>query len=126
MHRVIERFAVLPNHPLLSVFSVAQAVGEAIVMGSEFQQNRLSGTVGKGILEAHSGYGLGRTLMGEVDPYAKAHGLHPLELTVMATKARARSLYDSTGYVVEGTKRDSLYVNDRFVDEIMLAKLLTE
>ena len=30
------------------------------------------------------------------------------------------------GYVVEGVKRDSLSVDDRFVDEIMMAKLLTK
>ena len=32
MQRVIERFAVLPNHLLLSVFLDAQVVGEPIVM----------------------------------------------------------------------------------------------
>ena len=58
MRLVIERFAVLPNHLLLSAFSGAQVVGEAIVMGGDFQRNRLSGTVGIGILEAHSGRGL--------------------------------------------------------------------
>ena len=126
MRLVIERFAVLPNHLLLSAFSGAQVVGEAIVMGGDFQRNRLSGTVGIGILEAHSGRGIGRKLMREVDAYAKAHDLHRLELTVMETNERARSLYDSMGYVVEGIKRDSLYVGDNFVNEIMMAKLLID
>jgi RimJ/RimL family protein N-acetyltransferase len=114
----------LPNHLLLSVFLGAQVVGEAIVMGGEFQRNRLSGTVGIGILEAHSGRGLGRRLMTEVEAYAGAHGLHRLELTVMESNTRARSLYEAMGYLVEGVKRDSLFVDDRFVDEIMMAKLL--
>ena len=124
MQRVIERFAVLPNHLLLSVFLDAQVVGEAIVMGGEFQRNRLSGTLGIGILEAHSGRGLGQRLMTESEAYASVHGLHRLELTVMETNTRARSLYESMGYVVEGIKRDSLFVDDKFVDEIMMAKLL--
>ena len=64
--------------------------------------------------------------MREVDAYAKAHDLHRLELTVMETNERARSLYDSMGYVVEGIKRDSLYVGDNFVNEIMMAKLLID
>ena len=124
MQRVIERFAVLPNHLLLSVFLDAQVVGEAIVMGGEFQRNRLSGTLGIGILEAHSGRGLGQRLMTESEVYASVHGLYRLELTVMETNTRARSLYESMGYVVEGIKRDSLFVDDKFVDEIMMAKLL--
>ena len=126
MQLVIERFAVLPNHLLLSVFLGPQVVGEAIVMGGEFRRNRLSGTVGIGILEAHSGRGLGRRLMLEVDAYANVHGLHRLELTVMESNTRARSLYEAMGFVVEGIKRDSLFVDDEFVDEIMMAKLLVE
>lgn len=124
MRRVIERFAVVPNHLLVSVFLGPQVVGEAIVMGGEFRRNRLSGTVGIGILEAHSGRGLGRRLMTEVEAYAGAHGLHRLELTVMESNKRARSLYEAMGYLVEGVKRDSLFVDDKFVDEIMMAKLL--
>ena len=62
--------------------------------------------------------------MMESEAYASVHGLHRLELTVMETNTRARSLYESMGYVVEGIKRDSLFVDDKFVDEIMMAKLL--
>jgi RimJ/RimL family protein N-acetyltransferase len=123
MKLVIERFLVRPNHLLLSAFFATNVVGEAIVTGGDFQRNRLSGTIGIGILEAHSRRGLGRKFLREIDAYAKVHGLHRLELTVMEANAPARALYESMGYVVEGIKRDSLYVGNNFVNEIIMAKL---
>jgi RimJ/RimL family protein N-acetyltransferase len=51
--------------------------------------------------------------------------MHRIDLTVMAHNARAKRLYDAMGYFEEGVNRDSLYVDGRFVDEIMMAKLLS-
>ena len=42
----------------------------------------------------------------------------------MANNTRARALYERMGYLKEGVKRDSLFVDGAFVDEIMMAKLL--
>ena len=42
----------------------------------------------------------------------------------MAPNMRARSLYGRMGYVEEGVKRDSMFVDGGFVDEVMMAKIL--
>jgi len=124
MRAVIERFEELPEYLLLTAWQGAMAVGEAVVMGGVFARNRLTATVGVGVLQAHAGRGLGRALMTEAEAFAQWRRLRRLELTVMAHNDRARALYERMGYVEEGVKRESLFVDGAFVDEIMMAKLL--
>ncbi|MBL4719555.1 MAG: GNAT family N-acetyltransferase, partial [Alphaproteobacteria bacterium] len=64
-------------------------------------------------------------LLTRLEDFAREISLHRLELTVMAPNDRAKRLYESLGYVAEGTKRHSLYIDDQYVDEIMMAKFLT-
>jgi RimJ/RimL family protein N-acetyltransferase len=47
-------------------------------------------------------------------------------LTVMANNERAQKLYAAAGYIVEGTKRDSLFIDEAYVDEIIMAKFIGE
>jgi RimJ/RimL family protein N-acetyltransferase len=124
MRDVIERFCELPHYLLLSAWLGDNAVGEAVVTAGDFQRNRFTATVGVGVLQAHAGRGLGAALMAQMEAFGRARRLRRLELTVMAPNTRARALYERLGYVVEGIKRDSLFVNGGFVDEILMAKIL--
>lgn len=124
MRQIIERFSQRPHYTLLSAWDGGKAVGEALVMGGDLKRNRLTGIVGLGVLAAYEGQGLGHALMTEAESFARAQGLHRLELTVMAHNAKARHLYDAMGYIAEGRKRDSLFVDGHFVDEIIMAKIL--
>lgn len=123
MRSVIERFDALPYYLLLNVWDNGSVVGEAIAMGGDFKRNQHTATVGIGILAAHAGQGLGRKLMRALDGFAVESGMRRLELTVMTDNPVARSLYLKMGYVEEGTKQDSMYIDGRFVSEIMMAKL---
>lgn len=44
----------------------------------------------------------------------------------MANNERAQKLYAAAGYIVEGTKRDSLFIDEAYVDEIIMAKFIGE
>jgi ribosomal protein S18 acetylase RimI-like enzyme len=57
-----------------------------------------------GVLAAVSGRCVGFGLLRELDLWAPAHGIHHLELTVMAHNERAASLYRRVGYTVEGRR----------------------
>lgn len=126
MKFVIERFKELPNHLLLNAWQGAAVVGEGVVMGGEFIRNRRTGTIGLGILQDHGGKGLGRELLARLEDFGVQVPLHRLELTVMANNERAQKLYAAVGYAAEGTKRDSLFIDDAYVDEIIMAKFLGE
>ncbi|MDA0663149.1 MAG: GNAT family protein [Proteobacteria bacterium] len=124
MRAIIDHFCAQPHYLLLSVWQGETTVGEAVVTAGEFQRNRFSATIGVGVLQAHSGRGLGAALMREMESFARGRRLRRLELTVMAPNARARALYERMGYVEEGLKRDSMFVDGGFVDEVMMAKIL--
>jgi RimJ/RimL family protein N-acetyltransferase len=126
MKFVIERFKELPNHFLLNAWCGASVVGEGIVMGGEFIRNRRTGTIGLGILQDHGGKGLGRAFLAQLEKFGVGLPLHRLELTVMANNERAQKLYAAAGYIVEGTKRDSLFIDEAYVDEIIMAKFIGE
>lgn len=124
MKMVIERFKELPNYLLLNAWSGSVVVGEGVVMGGEFIRNRRTGVIGLGILQHHGGKGLGREFLARLEEFGTKISLHRLELTVMANNERAQKLYEAVGYAVEGTKRDSLFIDNRYVDEIIMAKFL--
>jgi RimJ/RimL family protein N-acetyltransferase len=124
MRAVIERFHELPTHLLIGAWHDGVPIGEAVAIGGDFKRDRYAATIGVGVLAAHSGQGLGYALMRDVETFARDRSLRRLELTVMAHNTRARALYDRMGYVTEGVKRESLFVDGAFVDEILMAKLL--
>ncbi|CCG44495.1 hypothetical protein HBHAL_2140 [Halobacillus halophilus DSM 2266] len=47
-----------------------------------------------------------------------------MELTVMVHNEPAIQLYKKAGFIKEGVKCDSLYVNHQWVDEYAMAKIL--
>jgi RimJ/RimL family protein N-acetyltransferase len=124
MRAVIKRICDSPAPILLCAWHDGEAVGEAVACGGDFKRDRYTRTVGVGVLAAYAGQGIGSALMREVESFARNKKLRRLELTVMANNIRARALYSRLGYLDEGVKRDSLFVDGDFVDEIMMAKLL--
>ena len=74
-----------------------------------------------GVLTRASGQGVGTGLLAEAKRWAAAHGLHRLELTVMADNHRAIALYERLGFTVEGRRAQCLLVGGRFIDELYMA-----
>ena len=111
-----------------AVVVVAEAagglVGYAEARGGGFRRNRITAVVVIGVLAAAGGRGAGSGLLREVESWAAGHGIHRLELTVMAHNQRARRLYERMGFAVEGRRRECLLVDGRLVDELYMAKLL--
>jgi RimJ/RimL family protein N-acetyltransferase len=113
-----------------SIFLVAwegdEPAGYVEARGGEFHRNRHSAHVVIGVRQASSGQGIGTKLLHELDDWAPRHGVTRLELTVMAHNERAIALYRRSGFELEGTRRRSLLVDGRWVDELALAKLLDD
>ncbi|MHC4222457.1 MAG: GNAT family N-acetyltransferase [Planctomycetota bacterium] len=77
-----------------------------------------------GILKSHWGQGIGTRLFEEMERWARERSIRRLELTVMVNNEAGLALYRKMGFIVEGTKTDSLFVDGSFVDEYHMAKLL--
>lgn len=77
-----------------------------------------------GVQQGSTGKGLGGKLFNSLESWAADNGITRLELTVMCHNERAKRLYESRGFFVEGIKKNSLRVNGEYVDEYYMAKLL--
>ncbi|MEV2908107.1 GNAT family N-acetyltransferase [Paenibacillus larvae] len=99
-------------------------VGYLIANGGFAKKNKHSTYLVIGILEEFTGKGIGKDLFNELETWASLNSIHRLELTVMKHNERAVSLYKKMGFEIEGVKRNSLLVNNIYVDEYYMSKLL--
>jgi RimJ/RimL family protein N-acetyltransferase len=88
------------------------------------KRNRHSLFLVLGVLQAQWHRGVGRSLLEAIENWAFAHDIHRLELTVRMDNERALQLYEKMGFLREGTKRHSLRIDGRFVDEHYMSKLI--
>ena len=112
------------NQMIFVVEDGTRLVGYLGAFGGGYLRNRHSAYIVTGILQEYAGRGLGKQLFRALDTWATQHKLHRLELTVMCHNERAVHLYQKMGFEIEGTKRDSLQVDGRYIDEYYMAKLL--
>jgi RimJ/RimL family protein N-acetyltransferase len=113
-----------------SVVIVAEIAGELAgyieLTGGTFHRNQATAYVVIGVLAAAGGKGVGRGLLEEAKRWAVAHGVHRLELTVMAHNQRAVGLYERTGFSIEGRRSECLLIDGQFIDELYMAMVIPQ
>ena len=90
----------------------------------KYNRIKHSGHIVIGILSSHDHMKYGTLLFNKLFLYAESIGLHRLELTVMVNNEAAVALYKKMGFEIEGVKKHSMLVDDQYVDEYYMAKLL--
>ena len=65
-------------------------------------------------------------LPGRAVEEARRRGCRKLRVRVLVTNAAARALYDAAGFVVEGVLREEFRIDGAFVDDLLMARRLTE
>jgi len=109
------------GHFLIEASPDARPIGYAILSGVDGPSRSLEL---ERIALAERGAGYGRPALRLLERLAFDHfGAHRLWLDVMDFNARARALYESEGFVVEGTLRECLLVDGRYVSLIVLSML---
>ncbi|CAH0346254.1 GNAT family N-acetyltransferase [Bacillus sp. CECT 9360] len=98
--------------------------GYLLIIGNMPQRIRHTIYLVVGVSERSRGKGIGTMLFEAMEKWAKQHKIHRMELTVLAHNLAALSLYRKMGFEIEGTKRDSLYMDGKYVDEYYMSKLL--
>jgi RimJ/RimL family protein N-acetyltransferase len=74
---------------------------------------------------ARQGRGVGRRLIEAAIEEARRRGARRLTLRVFSPNARARRLYEGSGFVVEGVLRGEFFLSGQYVDDILMAIDLT-
>lgn len=81
------------------------------------------GALGIGLVQDARGKGLGSRLMKAAIEKAWSKGLARIELTVRTDNLKARALYESIGFEVEGTMRRGVLIDEKYIDVHVMALL---
>jgi RimJ/RimL family protein N-acetyltransferase len=79
------------------------------------------GVLGMGLLPDFRGRGIGHRLITAALQHARKRCLERVELGVFAHNERARRLYESVGFVVEGKRCKRAKIDGQYWDEFMMA-----
>lgn len=121
--KMIETFLNKRNSTILVVEEKKELVGYLLANGGQAEKNKHSAYLVIGIDKAHRGRGIGILLFEALDKWVTVHDLHRLELTVVTENQGAVALYKKQGFKIEGTKQDSLFIENQFYDEYYMAKI---
>ena len=80
---------------------------------------------GLAVAPERQGVGVGRSLALAAIQAARVRGARRLTLHVLGTNRRARDLYSSLGFVVEGVLREEFLIGGKYVDDVLMALPLT-
>jgi ribosomal-protein-alanine N-acetyltransferase len=125
--KVAERIhASLTDPAHKRILAVAGGKLAGFVSGTRGETNRSEHNVqiAIGILQTHTGRGIGRRLMDAIETWARAAGARRLDLCVMIHNERAIALYLSCGFCIEGRTRGEYCIDGKLVDAYIMGKIL--
>ena len=124
----LSKFISALNNAPKSGFFIAQEndeiLGYLMLKSEQLMRTSHRAAIAIGVHSKSRGKGVGTQLFEYVSNWAKQQNLHRLELTVIEHNEQAVHLYKKMGFEVEGIKRDSLFINDQYVNELYMSKLL--
>jgi RimJ/RimL family protein N-acetyltransferase len=99
-----------------------ELVGHVTLWGASLPSR--SATLGIIIGPAHVGRGFGTDAVRVIARYGfRAMGLHRIGLTVAAFNVRGRRAYEKAGFQLEGVRRESVFMDGAFTDELLMGLL---
>ncbi|PAV30564.1 GNAT family N-acetyltransferase [Virgibacillus profundi] len=121
---MIDRLSAEENSTILVSEINHQLVGYLFVIGGNARRNQHCAYIVIGILSSYQGKSIGTTMFEELEHWALNQKIHRLELTVVKENRSGLKLYEKMGFNIEGTKKDSLYIDGKYYDEYYMSKLL--
>ncbi len=117
----LENMANSANSTMLVVFDKDEIVASCSVHGNTLRRQNHSADFGISVLKKYYNMGIGSKLLEEAINFCKEANIKILSLEVDATNARAIHLYKKFGFILEGNKRNQIYVNDEYHDLLIMA-----
>ncbi len=78
------------------------------------------------ILKSYWGQGIGKRMLQIQEAHAGNIGAQRIEAMVRFSNDRAIKLYERSGYSIEGVRKKAAIINNVFVDEYFIAKILND
>lgn len=123
LHRdFVQSVMASANSTILLAEDGDQLVGYLLVDGGKMRRIKHAGYIVLGILSAYQGQGLGTRLFQALEKWRENTEITRLELTVITQNQAAVFLYQKMGFEIEGTKKKSLYLEGKYVDEFYMGR----
>ncbi|WP_082235156.1 GNAT family N-acetyltransferase [Halobacillus massiliensis] len=120
----ISKILNLPNCVIIAAEMDHKLAGYIMGLGGQAVRNRHSVYLVAGVLKEYRGRGIGTQLFDSVESWAVSKNIHRLELTTAVKNTSAVHLYKKAGFEIEGIKKDSLKINQSFIDEYYMCKII--
>lgn len=124
MKKMIEDLTDQLNSAVLVAEIDNHLAGYLYAIGGRASKNRHCAYIVIGILASFQRQGIGTGLFEKLERWALKQYIHRLELTVITENIAGVKLYEKAGFEIEGVKRNSLYMYERYYDEYYMSKLL--
>ena len=97
------------------------ALGRSVSLASHSHVLEIRGLA---VHPAHQRCGVGRRLVEACIEQARGRGARKLSLRVLGGNVAARRLYESCGFTAEGVLRAEFFLDGRYVDDVLMARML--
>lgn len=111
------------NNLFLVAIEDDRIVGFLSAERGAFRRIRHTAYIVIGIQKDYQNRKIGTKLFQMLDDWAVKNKIIRLELTVECENVSAIKLYEKMGFSIEGTKKKTMYVNGKYVDEYMMSKI---
>ena len=119
------RINSLTQNEIWFVAEIDNIVVGMIALNKYNYYKKYSGTITIMLDTKYHSKGIGSALMYEIINFAdNILKLKRIELTVFETNINAIKLYEKFGFRIEGKKEASIYLNDRFENELLMARII--
>lgn len=111
------------NNLFLGAIEDDKIVGFLSAERGAFRRIRHTAYIVIGIQKDYQNRKIGTKLFQMLDDWVVKNKIIRLELTVECENVLAIKLYEKMGFSIEGTKKKTMYVNGKYVDEYMMSKI---
>ncbi len=103
-----------------------KVIGWCDIVTQEFAGMQHNGHLGMGVLPAYRRNGIGEKLLNNAIQLAVNRKIFRIELEVFDSNKPAINLYKKNGFTTEGRKRNARFLDGKFDDIILMAKLFEQ
>lgn len=114
----------LKNRTILCCIVNGIFAGYAVIHGYKHSKAKHVATVHLAVKEEHQRKGIGSALMEAVERWSIQRDISRLEVSVMEHNEYALNLFKKLGFQQEGIRQNAIKLNDTFINEYSLSKIL--
>ena len=120
----LENYITSPSKAIYVAENDEQLVGYAFVNTETYERTQHEAVIYLGVKKYYQKHGVGQALINAIEAWSLNHKIRRIEATVVTENGRAVELFKGTGFQIEGELKDKLYINGRYYNEYVMAKIL--